>query len=188
MSSTYTMPDLCAKCADQPPATQWTIRQAERRLNPASFLTAFAGLYIFNRRLLEFTVPLCDSCARTMRRRTAIMRGIQVAGSIAMLLGFLLTFTGYQSLTAISQMRPKESGSGTESVKVSVMFNPGAPVMLLGVLAIGLAQLAVPYLGKYGKHGVLKFRNTTFHNTFAELNPDAATPRKQRGKPPAQPD
>ena len=182
MALNYQLPLLCAKCAQRPPVKSWLIRQAERRLNPWSILTAAAGIYLFRRTTYTFAVPLCDSCWQQMRRWQIVMRIIQLLGIAIMLGGLYVSATGNTTPIVLRQTKAGGQGSSVNSAKITADFDPGVPLLALGVIVFGVAQFIVPRLGTYDGDQ-LSFRNPTFHDAFAVLNPKLVKPREEPPTP-----
>jgi hypothetical protein len=56
------IPNLCAKCGQNPPIKLHTVKEERVSISPWTLLTMFFGIGLTNRRTITYQVPVCETC------------------------------------------------------------------------------------------------------------------------------
>jgi hypothetical protein len=124
----------------------------------------------------------CAILLATDEALAVVMRLIQLLGIAIMLGGVYVSRTVNTVPIVLNQTMPNGQGSSADSMQITANYDIGVPLLALGVIVFGLAQFVVPRLGAYDGYQ-LSFRNPTFHDAFAVLNPKLVKPREESPAP-----
>jgi hypothetical protein len=167
MSSMMQMPNLCAKCGENPPTQAHTIQEQRISLSPWTFLTMFIGVGVTNRQIITYRVPICDDCMAKIRAREHFWTRFIRVGMSLFVIGILLVLSQTNALNSI----PVFASLGER-------FNAHPrDLTAIGLMILGFGMMLVTsYMNKTrmastnGK--TFRFYNKRFQKEFAEANPD----------------
>ncbi len=156
----YKLPAICAKCGVEHGTKPWTTTTTLTSVSPWTLLGALFGVGVMNRKKFTFTVPICDACLSQYIKRETLRRRMQIGcfaiGIAGVLLWVLLAQTGQDNALALWIAIVVIVTLSISFVHWWLEIKPGS------------------FNGRY-----FKFRNPTFYDEFAKLNPELVKPSRR---------
>jgi hypothetical protein len=168
MSFTMQMPNVCAKCAENPPTQAYTIQRQQISISPWTLLTMFFGVRVMNRKTTFYQFPICSDCDDNIASKKRYWGRVAIIGMILFTAAILLLYSETKALNSVAILATlsERLNSNPLSFTAIVLIIMG---MMIMITAANRGAARVVSVSRDGKR--FSFYNKEFQKAFKEINP-----------------
>jgi hypothetical protein len=153
----YKLPTICASCGVERGTKIWSVKTRSVGINPLTLITMIFGVGIISRKSQTFTVQVCDACLEKYQQRQDLRKQIAIGG-------FIFGIAGIFLWTILASARQADAAA----LCIAILIVGGLGIVIVHAV---LNNAPGSYDGMF-----FKFKNETFHQEFAKLNPELVRP------------